>query len=116
MNWIVLAVLAGLASNIFNFSSRYFLKVKDDPTVYAWYFESIRFVVFCLVAIFDWKIIITVQSVILFILLGLTEWIAAYWLMKMHAFSHLSISTILSRTRLIWVPLIGFFLLREQLH
>ena len=35
--------------------------------------------------------------------------------MKMHAYTHLSISTILSRTRLIWVPIIGFFLLRETL-
>lgn len=116
MNWIFIAALAGLASNIFNFLSRYFLKEKDDPTVYAWYFEVIRLIAFCLVAIVDWKVIINIQSIILFILLGLTESLAAYWLMKMHEYSHLSISTILSRTRLIWVPIIGFFLLKEQLH
>src|SRR6266568_5185097 len=35
--------------------------------------------------------------------------------MKMHAYSHLSISTIISRTRLIWVPLIAFILFHEAL-
>src|SRR5258706_14092872 len=99
MNWILLAILAGIASNIFNFLSRYVLKDQDDPTVYAWFFETIRFVAFALIAIVDWKLILSLRSVILFILLGLTEWISVYWLMKLHKHSHLSISEILSRPR-----------------
>jgi len=116
MNWIFLAALAGLASNAFNFLSRYFLKEKDDPTVYAWYFETLRFFIFSAFAILDWKLVVTTQSIILFALSGVSEWLAVYWLMKMHAFSHLSLSTILSRTRLIWVPIIGFFILKENLR
>lgn len=33
----------------------------------------------------------------------------------MHEYSHLSISAILSRTRLIWVPIVAFFLIHESL-
>ena len=114
-NWFLLSILAGLASNAFNFLSRYILQEKDDPTAYAWYFESIRFIVFSFIAIFDWKLFLTLHSILLFVLMGLTEWIAAYWLMKMHQYTHLSISTIISRTRLLWVPMIGFFLIGEHL-
>ena len=35
--------------------------------------------------------------------------------MKMHAYSHLSVSTIIQRTRLIWIPIIAFFVLGERL-
>ena len=47
--------------------------------------------------------------------MGLTDGIAAYWYMKMHENTHLSISSILSRTRLIWVPILAFFLIHENL-
>jgi len=115
-NWIFLSIIAGLASNAFNFISRYILKEQEDATAYAWFFEAVRFLFFAVTAIIvDWKIILSTQSIILFLLLGLTEWISVYWYMKMHENSHLSISAILSRTRLIWVPIIAFFLVHENL-
>lgn len=113
--WLTLAIFAGLASNAFNFINRYLLKNEEDSTAYAWFFEASRLAFFAVIAIFDWKIILTIQSITLFLLLGLSEWIAIYWYMKMHEHSHLSISAILSRTRLIWVPVIAFFLIHESL-
>ena len=115
-SWITLSILAGLASNAFNFISRYLLKNQEDSTAYAWFFEFVRFLFFILAAItVDRKVIFTEQSIVLFLLLGLTEWISVYWYMKMHEHSHLSISAILSRTRLIWIPIIAFFLIQERL-
>lgn len=114
-SWIILSIFAGLTSNAFNFISRYLLKDQEDVTAYAWFFEAVRFIFFSLVAIIDWKLVLNFHSVIIFLLLGFTEWIAVYWYMKMHENSHLSISAILSRTRLIWVPIIAFFLVGESL-
>lgn len=113
--WLILAVLAGLFSNSFNFFNRYLLRGDEDSTVYSWYCGIIRFVSFFFFSIFDWNIIVSPNSLIIFILLGLTEFMSVYWYMKMHEFTHLSISTILSRIRLLWVPLIAFFLLAENL-
>lgn len=115
-SWIFLAILAGFASNAFNFISRYLLRDQEDATAYAWFFELIRVLFFMSVAItFDWKFVATPLSLLLFLLLGITEWIAVYWYMKMHMYSQLSISSILQRTRMIWVPIIAFVLLHESL-
>src|SRR5258708_36226215 len=51
----------------------------------------------------------------LLLAMGATEFVSVYFYMKMHAYSHLSVSTILSRTRLIWIPLIAFFFIGEHL-
>jgi uncharacterized membrane protein len=114
-NWIFLSIIAGLASNAFNFLNRYLLKDKEDSTAYTWFYEVTRLFAFGVIAFFDWKLILTIQSLIIFILLGITEWIAAYWYMKMHEHAHLSISSILSRTRLIWVPILAYFIIHESL-
>jgi len=114
--WLILAVITGLLSNIYNFINRYLLKDNDDPTVYAWFTELMRFVIFGAFAIFNWKLIINQQSLLALIAVGLTEFIGGYFYMKMHSYAHLSISSILTRTRLIWVPVISFFLLKEVLH
>lgn len=90
------------------------MQEKDDPTMYAWYFETVRFIFFACIAFFDWKLLITPRSLFLFMLLGITELIASYWLMKMHSYSHLSISSIVSRTRLIWVAVLGFIFIGES--
>jgi len=116
-SWIILSILAGLASNAFNFISRYLLREQEDSTAFAWFFEFVRFLFLIIVAItIDRKIILTEQSIILFFLLGITEWVSVYWYMKMHEHTHLSISAILSRTRLIWIPIIAFFLIQERLQ
>lgn len=114
-SWFLVAALAGLASNTFAFFNRYLLKGNDDATAYAWFTETVRFIVFALIAIFNWHLIVNPYSISLLLLIGITEWAAGYWYMKMHEHSQLSISSIISRMRLIWVPIIGFFLIHEKL-
>ena len=113
--WLILSILTGLASNGFNFFNRFILRNGDDATAYGWYLQLIRVLVFGILAFFDFRIIITPYSLFLFIIYGLTEFLGIYFYMKMHAFSDLSISTILSRTRMIWIPIIAFFFINEQL-
>lgn len=114
--WLVYALLTGITSNIWNFLARYFLRGKDDPTVFAWYLESSRVLVFGLAALLgDWRLTITPQAIFLLFFMGITELFAIYTYMKMHAYSDLSISTILSRTRMIWIPFLAFFLIGERL-
>lgn len=113
--WVLLAILAGLASNGFNFLNRFFLKEKGDATSWAWFFETARLIVFVFIAFFDFHLEFTLHSFILLLLLGLTEFISVFLYMKMHAYTHLSISTILSRTRLIWIPILVFLFLQQTL-
>lgn len=115
-NWVILAGLGGIFSNLFNFISRYVLKDEDEATSWAWLYETIRVPLFLLLALFDFRLKTDPKSLILLFFLGLTEFISVYLYMKMHAFSHLSISTIISRTRLIWIPLIAFLFLGETLR
>lgn len=114
-SWIFVSVVAGIGSNLFNFLNRYLLKGDKDTTGFAWFFEIFRLLCFLFLAFFDYKLIITPKSTIIFLLLGVTELIGVYWYMKMHAYSQLSISSILTRTRLIWIPICAFFLLGETL-
>lgn len=114
-NWVIIAIVAGLASNLGNFLFRYLLKEGDDATAYAWFHEAFRLVFFTVISIFSFHLIVDQKGLLLLLGLGIAEFFAAYTLMKMHAYSHLSISTIISRTRLIWVPLIAFILFREAL-
>lgn len=51
----------------------------------------------------------------LLLAVGITEFISVYLYMKMHQYSQLSISTILSRTRLIWIPIIAYLFIGENL-
>lgn len=114
--WITLSVLAGLFSNGANFIFRFMLRGNEDATGFAWYSEILRFVLFGAVAIFDWHFDVTVRSVVLGALIGITEVFAIYFTVRMHSLSHLSVSTLISRTRLIWVPLLAFLFVHEHLH
>lgn len=114
-NWVILAALGGIASNIFNFLSRYLLRKNGDPTSWAWTYEFLRLPVFIVMAFFDYSLTINLTSIILLLGVGLTEFISVYLYMKMHAYSQLSISTIVSRTRLIWIPIIAFLFFGEKL-
>lgn len=113
--WFLLAVLGGLASNVFNFFNRLFLKDEGDSTAYAWFFSFLRFAMYGGIMLFDWHLVLTIKSLTVLFLLGITEFIAVYFYMKMHANAHLSISTILSRSRLIWIPVFAFFLIGARL-
>ncbi len=114
-SWFILAALAGFASNAFNFFTRFVLKGDDDPIAYAWLYETVRFFVFAVLAIFDYQLIITPQSIFFLLGIGVAEWISMYFYMKMHSYTHLSISTIVSRTRLIWVAILAIVIVGESL-
>lgn len=114
--WVLFAAAAGLLSNVFNTLCRYFLKDKDDATVWAWFFEVGRLVVFSMIVFFDFAIKWEAKTLLLLFIVGLTELGGDYFTMKMHAYTQLSISTIISRTRMIWIPIVAFLLLGEHLH
>ncbi len=114
--WIILAALGGIASNFFNFVSRYALKDEsDDPNSWAFLFEFVRLVVFIVFLFFDFSLKWEFQTFHLLFWVGFTEFISVYLYMQMHKYSHLSISTIISRTRLVWIPLIAFLFFGEHL-
>lgn len=113
--WVILAVLAGIASNFFNFVSRYALKDDGDSNAWAFLFEFIRLIVFLIFVFFDFSLKLEFQTFNLLFWIGFTEFISVYLYMKMHKYSHLSISTIISRTRLIWIPFIAFLFFGEHL-
>ncbi|MDE2025361.1 MAG: EamA family transporter [Patescibacteria group bacterium] len=116
MSWLLLAFLGGIASNISSFFSRIILKDDGgDSTLYAWFFEAVRFCIFLVVALFDFHAVWTFYSVLLLFLMGVSEFVSIFFYMKMHRYSHLSISTVLSRTRLVWIPLIALVLIGEHL-
>ena len=114
-NWIIFAAIAGLASNGFNFFTRYILKDNDDPIAFAWYYETLRFSIFIILAIFDFRLIFEPKAIIFLLGIGITEWASMYFYMKMHSYTHLSISAIVSRTRLIWVTILAFIIVGEHL-
>lgn len=115
-SWVILAAFAGIGSNILNFFSRYFLKDDADSNSWAWLFETGRLAAFGILVFFDFSLKPSFQSIGVLLLLGLTEFVSIYFYMKMHRFTHLSISTILSRTRMIWVPVLAFLILGETLQ
>lgn len=115
-DWIIFALLGGIFSNTFNFFSRFYLKDEDDATVYAWFFETFRLLLFISLAFFDFRLVLDLRSAVLLLLLGLTEFISVYFYMKMHAYSELSISSIISRARMIWIPVVAFILFGERLN
>ena len=110
-----MAVAAGFMSNASHFFTRVILKDGDDATAFGWYSEFLRFAGFAAIAFFDWELIATAKSLVLLLVLGLVECLAVYYWTRMHSLSHLSISAILSRTRLIWVPIIALVLVGERL-
>lgn len=115
MNWLILAVVAGLASNGFNITNRTALKDKGDYAAYAWWFEFIRSGFFFFVVLSKPFPHLSFPNIITFSLVGLTELFSVYVFMKMHALTDLSISSIISRLRVVWSPLLAFLLVGERL-
>ncbi|MFI5241219.1 MAG: EamA family transporter, partial [Microgenomates group bacterium] len=60
-------------------------------------------------------IIWSVKTVSFLLLLGVIELFSVYFYMKMHQFSHVSVSTIVLRLRLVWIPLLAFLFVGERL-
>lgn len=114
--WLIFAILGGIASSIYNFLIRYALKDGDSPTIFAWLFEVIRFVIFAVLILFEPPPVITPANALILFLVGLVELASIYTFMKMHSYSHLSISSIIIRLRLLWIPILAFFILGEVLR
>jgi drug/metabolite transporter (DMT)-like permease len=115
-NWIILSALAGLASNGFNITNRTALKNKGDSTAYAWWFEVVRTSFFFVILLMNPQITLTVKNILPLVLVGLSELFSVYVFMRMHALTELSISSVISRLRVVWSPLIAYFLLAERLY
>ena len=114
-SWITVAILAGLGSNLGSFFARHILRDRDDPTAYAWFFELMRLCIFGLSCIHGFHLVLDAPSLVALSGLGVAEFISVFFMMKMHAFSHLSVSTIILRTRLIWIPIIAYLMFEESL-
>lgn len=115
MNWFVLSVLAGLASNGFNITNRKALKDQGDSTAYGWWFEFVRTSFFTLLLLTKPLPKLSFEMIIPLSLVGISELFSVYVFMKMHAYTNLSISSVISRLRVIWSPLIAWFLVSERL-
>ncbi|MBI2335050.1 EamA family transporter [Candidatus Daviesbacteria bacterium] len=113
--WFLLAVGAGLASNLANFTTRYLIKDDKDSASFSLSLEVSRVLAFGILAFFDFYINWSLKTITLLLLLGFIEPLAVYTFMKMHEHTHLSISSIVSRSRMIWVAVIAFLFLGESL-
>lgn len=114
-SWVIIAFISGLLSNTSNFLHRFLLKDDQDPALYTWFLEVIRLTVAAIFLIFNFQLVLSTHALLLLLALGLVEGISIYIYMKQHAFASLSISTIISRTRLIWTALFAFIFLGEHL-
>lgn len=113
--WIVFAILAGLCSNLFNFLYRYILKDGEDEVAFGWFSETIRFTTYAFFATFSFKVSGPSYIWIILLAVGIVNIFSTFVFVKMHSFSQLSMSTIVGRTRLIWVPILAFLFLGEVL-
>jgi len=114
-SWIIIAFVSGLLSNTSNFLHRFLLKDDNDPAMYTWFLEVMRLLVAIIFLAFNFQLIFSTQTLLLLVSLGIAEAISMFVYMKQHAYASLSISTIISRTRLIWTALFAFIFLGEQL-
>lgn len=114
-HWILLVIFASLGSILFNYLNRKNLKDGADSTVYAWLFEVIRLFLFLIMVPFDYRLTLTTDSVLLFLGLGGIELIAMYLFAKVHAHNELSVSSIITRLRILVVPVVAFIFLGEKL-
>ena len=114
-SWLYIAFISGLLSNTSNFFHRYLLKDDKDPALYTWFLEATRLVIALILLPFNFYFIFSTKTVFLLFVLGTVEAISIYIYMKQHASTKLSISTIISRTRLFWTALFAFIFLGEHL-
>jgi drug/metabolite transporter (DMT)-like permease len=115
MNWVFLAGGAGLASSAFNLFNRYTLRGGRDSTAYGWWFEFIRLIFFGLILPLDFHLNWSSRTSLILSTLGLVEFFSVYLCMKMHAFTDLSLSMVLLKLRVVWVPLLALLLTQERL-
>jgi drug/metabolite transporter (DMT)-like permease len=114
-NWIVLSTLAGLASNGFHITNRTVLKDKGDSTAYAWWFEVARTLFFLFIVLRQPLPSFNLNSLLVLGLAGVSELFSVYVFMRMHALTELSISSVISRLRVVWSPIIAWLFISERL-
>lgn len=113
--WLIFTILGGLLANGTTFTNRHGLKDSHDSTAYAWWFELIRTFIFLLILPFNFAFIYSLKNLLILLILGAVELVAVYVFMKMFAHSQLSVSTLISRLRLICAPLFAALFLGEIL-
>lgn len=116
MDWFLLALLAGTASNIFNVVNRSTLKDDGDSTLYSWLFETLRLIVFTFVFVMNASFPRHFSTYLWLIALGINEAISVYFFMKSHRHTKLSLSTFLIKLQLIWTPFLAYVLINERLN
>lgn len=116
MDWLTLTILGGLASTVFNIFNRAALKTNGDSSVYGWWFELLRMLIFIGLFMLNPVFPTDLLSYFWLFALGMVELVSIYFFMKAHQLTELSLSTIVIRLRLIWTPLFAYFLLGEHLQ
>lgn len=101
-------------SNLAFFVTRKALK-EEDPTAFGWWFEVMRLAAFSALAWFNFKLELSPAAFFWLAALGVTEIAAMYSFAKMQSLTELSVASIVSRLRLVWVPLIALAVLGERL-
>jgi drug/metabolite transporter (DMT)-like permease len=115
MNWIVLSIFAGIASSAFSAINRIALKDKGDSTAYGWWFEVVRSIFFITIVLRNPFPELDLNSLTKLILVSFSEMFSVYVFMRMHALTELSVSSIISRLRIVWSPLIAWLVINERL-
>lgn len=114
--WVLVVIGAGLVSNLANFVTRYVLRDNKDSASFALSLEIFRILAFGIIALFDFQINWSLKTIILLFLLGFIEPLSIITFMKMHQYNELSISSIISRSRMIWIAILAFIFLGESLR
>ncbi len=115
--WLIFATLAGTADVAYNYLSRTSLRNGGDASSYAWWFSFLRLIFFSFLILFTGNPLkFSTYQFGLLATLGLINFFNLSLFMKMHTLTELSLSQIILRLRMVWVPLLAFFLIGEKLQ
>src|SRR3989304_6633283 len=113
--WLWLAAPSWITETGYNTISRVALKNGGSPSYYTWWFSLVRSVIFFIPALFFSTLDLSLNNLAILSVLGFFNCINVYLFMKMHSLNQLSVSTIISRLRIVWVPILAFFIVGEKL-
>ena len=113
--WVLFAVLSGLADIGYNLSTRKALKDRVSVVEFSWWMTLIRSILFLPALLLLKDLHLNLQQILILIALGVITFVNIHLFMKMHSLTELSLSTIIARLRMVWVPLIAFFVINERL-
>lgn len=107
--------MSGLFSSLFNYGFRYVLKDNGDASAFSWWYEFLRVIIILFILPFDFYINLNLVTLFLMLGIGFTEFLSIYFYSRMHRESELSISAIILRLRIVWIPILAFFISGERL-